>query len=707
MGKTMARNSIIAMFRMWAGLLVLFALAASHAQAQILTTLCSFSGSNGEYPCAGVALAGSTLYGTTNGGGLNDGTVFSIATSGGSPATLYSFNYPNGTNPYGNLTLNGSTLYGTTEYGATGNCGTVFCIPTSGGSLTTLFAFGQYQEDESYSPVAGVAFANSTLYGTTKSGYGNAGGTVFSVPASGGSLTTLCSFTGSNGWIPYAGLTLNANGSTLYGTTGYGGVNDDGTVFSIATSGGGLTTLCSFDGSDGSAPMAGLTLVGSTLYGTTYYGGTYGPGYGANGYGTVFSIATSGGSPTTLCAFSGFNGGFPQAGLTLIGSTLYGTTRAGGPNGYGTVFSLPLSGGTPKVLASFNSSNGAYPQAGLTLVGSTLYGTTFSGGANGYGTVFALSLNNYYAWNVAGSGSWATAANWTPAGPPDGADNTADFSQQTLAANAIVTLDGNHTIGNLIFGDAGNTHNWTLAAGSGGTLTLQVSLGTPTITVNNQTTTIAAVLSGSQGLAKFGPDRLVLTASNIYSGPTTINQGNLDVDGWLTNSAVTVDSGGILSGMGSLTSVMVSSGGTLSPGDFQGILHLSGDLILAAGAEMDYSLDGDPTDDEVSMPSSVLSLNAQQFSNFTFVPLAGFAPGSYTLIDAGSVSGVLGSNLSGTIGSYPATLAVKGSDLVLNIVPEPSTAALFGAGVLGLMGWAWRRRLRRVKNHALEERTDV
>ena len=41
-------------------------------------------------------------------------------------------------------------------------------------------------------------------------------------------------------------------------------------------------------------PDAGLTLVGSTLYGTTYSGG-------ANGYGTVFSIATSGGSPTTLC----------------------------------------------------------------------------------------------------------------------------------------------------------------------------------------------------------------------------------------------------------------------------------------------------------------------------------------------------------------------------------------------------------------------
>jgi autotransporter-associated beta strand protein/uncharacterized repeat protein (TIGR03803 family) len=365
--------------------------------------------------------------------------------------------------------------------------------------------------------------------------------------------------------------------------------------------------------------------------------------------------------------------------LTLSGNTLYGTTDSGGANNEGTVFSLPLGGGSPTVLASLNGSNGENPQAGLTLSGNTLYGTTEGGGANyDEGTVFALRLGSSYVWNLARGGSWATSGNWSPLGPPDGADNTADFSQRTLAADATVTLDGSHTIGNLIFGDQASAHNWTLVAGSGGTLTLQVSLGTPTITVNNQTTTIAAVLAGNQGLAKAGSGTLVFTASNTYSGPTTINQGTLIVDGSLTNSAVSVN-GGNLSGTGSLSSVTVNAGGQLAPGNPQGTLSISGSLTLQSGAVMDYDLDGLSTDDEISMPAGNLVLSGQQFSDFHFTPLAGFGPGKYDLIVAGSISGSLGVSTSGTIGSYAATLAVQGNDLVLNVVPESSTAMLLAA----------------------------
>jgi uncharacterized repeat protein (TIGR03803 family) len=65
-------------------------------------------------------------------------------------------------------------------------------------------------------------------------------------------LTTLVSFTGTDGRNPTGSLIADANGD-LFGTTANGGANDDGTVFEIAKTATGyastLTTLVSFTGS--------------------------------------------------------------------------------------------------------------------------------------------------------------------------------------------------------------------------------------------------------------------------------------------------------------------------------------------------------------------------------------------------------------------------------------------------------------------------
>ena len=71
-------------------------------------------------------------------------------------------------------------------------------------------------------------------------------------------------------------------------------------------------------------------------------------------------------------------------------------------------------------------------------------------------------------WNVTTSGStpgtnlWSTATNWQGSTIASGTGATADFSQQTLTNDLAVHLDTSETVGAIVFGDKGNTYNWTI-----------------------------------------------------------------------------------------------------------------------------------------------------------------------------------------------------------------------------------------------------
>ena len=390
--------------------LVLCATTAIALPAQTLTTLytfCSQSGcTDGELPVAGLVQAtngdlyGTTFYGGTFYGGANGGgTVFKI-TPGGTLTTLYSFcsqtNCTDGTSSQAALVqaANGD-LYGTTQGGGTNGYGTVFKI-TPGGTLTTLYSFcslGYPCTDGAYPDAGLVQAANGDLYGTT--GIGSANnlkyGTVFKITP-GGTLTTLHSFNYTDGEGPFAGLVQAANGD-LYGTTSSGGANGYyGTVFKI-TPGGTLTTLYSFcsqtNCTDGAEPYARLVQAANgNFYGTTVGGGV-------RGGGTVFEITPTG-TLTTLHRFNGTDGATPYAWLVQAANgDLYGTTYAGGANnGGGTVFKI-TPGGTLTTLYSFCSqsgcTDGGSPYAGLVQdTNGDFYGTTAGGG--GSGTVFRLSV---------------------------------------------------------------------------------------------------------------------------------------------------------------------------------------------------------------------------------------------------------------------------------------------------------------------------
>jgi len=77
-----------------------------------------------------------------------------------------------------------------------------------------------------------------------------------------------------------------------------GGANGYGTIFSIPVTGGTPTTLFDFDNTHGANPLGDLTLSGSTLYGMTQSGG-------ANNKGVIFSLAVPEPSTFALAAIGG------------------------------------------------------------------------------------------------------------------------------------------------------------------------------------------------------------------------------------------------------------------------------------------------------------------------------------------------------------------------------------------------------------------
>jgi uncharacterized repeat protein (TIGR03803 family) len=345
-----------------------------------LTTLYDFcpqktSCPDGAFPIGGLVLGtDGNFYGTTAYGGANDdGTVFKI-TSGGTLTTLHTFDSTDGAYPYTALVqaTNGN-FYGTTSYGGANAHGTVFEI-TSGGTLTTLHSFDF--TDGAYPEAALVQATNGNFYGTTFEGGAIGDGTVFSI-TSGGTLTTLHSFDGADGYLPLGALVQATNGN-LYGTTLEGGANGYGTVFEI-TSGGTLTTLHSFDSTDGALPEAGLVqATNGIFYGTTLWGGA--SDVCAVGCGTVFSI-TSGGTLTTLHSFDSTDGDDPYGGLVqATNGTFYGTTYSGGASNDGTIFSLAVGlGPFVKTLPISGRVGAAVTILATNLTGAT--SVTFNGTA--------------------------------------------------------------------------------------------------------------------------------------------------------------------------------------------------------------------------------------------------------------------------------------------------------------------------------------
>ncbi len=252
-----------------------------------MTILFNFTQTSGGFPIGALLRDGSgNFYGTTQKFGADAaGVIFQFSVKAGYKI-LYSFtNGADGGDPTSDLSLDqAGNVYGVTNSGNSNN-GTVFKL-TPAGVFTTLYTFPNADLAPSY-PNGGLAIdKNGNIYGTYGlggtdcDGTGRGCGGIFEITAA-GRYVALHNFAGTDGAYPISDLRLK--GRTLYGTTeglvsGGTQTTDGGNVWTFSLGKKTLNVLYQFNSSlndpffpNGAAPLADSS---GNVFGASLYGGT-------------------------------------------------------------------------------------------------------------------------------------------------------------------------------------------------------------------------------------------------------------------------------------------------------------------------------------------------------------------------------------------------------------------------------------------------
>lgn len=448
----------------------------------------------------------------------------------------------------------------------------------------------------------------------------------------------------TNGLTVNAGGTLDLNGNNLtVGTYSANGIavitNSAGGAPAVITLGNGnnrlsgliSTYLCGnvalkIVGDNGTRDDFGGNIANTFTGGTTYAGNNL-----ADRAVNPMSFGTG---PITF----GGSGGFTIPSSSITGWST-GFSNAIVVNGTGNVWNMQNNGPTTLL------STGPWTGAGTLTMNNSFSPTfTFGGDISGFLGTLILQGNTTYSLAIG-----YVNTNLMTAGSAQ-----AVFDLQSLTTGALnLQYNNTNTPVTVRLGDLNTTGN----TGTGAITVRNNAAGTVSTfevgALNASSTFSGSIInnSGTVAVTKVGTGMWTLTSSSLsYTGPTTISNGVLAVNGTLSSSPVNVFGPGGLAGNGSIGGqVTLNSGnaGILLTNNVGATLSLNGGLTLSNGNVLAFDIGA--ASDQIVLGGSTFT---QTGTTTVYVAaISGFGQGTYNLITGAaginSANFTVGTTLSG------------------------------------------------------------